>query len=201
MYEQVSRDDELQGESCSISHQKQMLEEVEKVVCKIYEDNALGKLPDARYAALDTQYAKEQDALNVEITNLQTAISDYEQTRKFGEQFIALVDQYENFDTLIITMLNEFIEKIIVHERDRKGSQDTTQEEIRKRKERKDRLHQNHLRRKASGAQKQYEDKIKAEKKAAMEAKNTAICAEDMAKGVLIPVSQMPRQEPQRAAL
>ena len=34
--------------------------ELEKLICKIYEDNALGKLPDARYKALDTQYAKEQ---------------------------------------------------------------------------------------------------------------------------------------------
>ena len=34
--------------------------ELERLVCKIYEDNALGRLPDARYAALDAQYAKEQ---------------------------------------------------------------------------------------------------------------------------------------------
>ena len=35
--------------------------ELEKLICKIYEDNVLGKLPDARYAALDAQYAKEQE--------------------------------------------------------------------------------------------------------------------------------------------
>ena len=29
--------------------------ELEKLICKIYEDNALGKLPDARYRALDAQ--------------------------------------------------------------------------------------------------------------------------------------------------
>ena len=111
-------------------------------------------------------------------------------------KFIALIDKYENFDTLTNTMLNEFVEKILVHERSRKGSQDTTQEieiyfnflgryippslqpvpltpeeqeELRKREERKDRLHQNYLKRKASGAQKRYEDKIKAKKKAEMD--------------------------------
>ena len=41
--------------------------ELEKLTCKIYEDNALGKLPDTRYAALDAQYAKEQDILSGEI--------------------------------------------------------------------------------------------------------------------------------------
>lgn len=102
--------------------------ELEKLICKIYEDNALGKLPDSRYAALDAQYAKEQDELNREITEIATVISGFEESKKSAEKFIALVDKYENFDTLTTTMLNEFVEKILVHERDRKGSQDTTQE-------------------------------------------------------------------------
>ena len=49
--------------------------ELEKLICKIYEDNALGKLPDARYEALDAQYAKEQDALNAEIVELEKAVT------------------------------------------------------------------------------------------------------------------------------
>ena len=72
-------------------------------------------------------------------------------------------------------------------------------EELRKREERKDRLHQNYLKRKASGAQKRYEDKIKAKKKAEMDAKKNAIRAEDVARGVFIPVSNMPKLEPQIA--
>ena len=72
-------------------------------------------------------------------------------------------------------------------------------EEIRKREERKDRLHQNYLKRKASGAQKRYEDKIKAKKKAEMDAKKNALRAEDVAKGVFIPVSSMPKLEPKIA--
>ena len=102
--------------------------ELEKLICKIYEDNALGKLPDARYRALDAQYAKEQGALEIEIAELEKAVTGYEQSQKSAEKFIALIDKYENFDTLTNTMLNEFVEKILVHERARKGSQDTTQE-------------------------------------------------------------------------
>ena len=63
-----------------------------------------------------------------EIVELEKAVTGYEQSRKSAEKFIALIDKYENFDTLTNTMLNEFIEKILVHERARKGSQDTTQE-------------------------------------------------------------------------
>ena len=41
---------------------------------------------------------------------------------------------------------------------------------------------------KASGAQKQYENKIKDKRKAEIEAKKAAIRAEDIAKGVFVPV-------------
>ena len=102
--------------------------ELETLICKIYEDNALGRLPDARYEALDAQYAKEQDALHAEIAELEKSVIGYDQSRKSAEKFIALIDKYENFDTLTNTMLNEFVEKILIHERARKGSQDTTQE-------------------------------------------------------------------------
>ena len=202
--------------------------ELEKLICKIYEDNALGKLPDARYRALDAQYAKEQDTLEIEIAELEKAVTGYEQSQKSAEKFIALIDKYENFDTLTNTMLNEFVEKILVHERARKGSQDTTQEieiyfnflgryippslqpvpltpeeqeELRKKEERKDRLHQNYLKRKASGAQKRYEDKIKAKKKAEMDAKKALIRAEDMKKGVFSTVGQLPKEEPRKGSI
>ena len=202
--------------------------ELEKLICKIYEDNALGKLPDARYEALDAQYAKEQDALNAEITELEKAVTGYEQSRKSAEKFIALIDKYENFDTLTNTMLNEFVEKILVHERARKGSQDTTQEveiyfnfvgryippalqpvpltpeeqeELRKKEERKDRLHQNYLRRKANGKQKEWEERYNAKRKAKMEAAKAAIRAEDMEKGIFTTVSQLLKQEPRKATV
>ena len=52
--------------------------ELERLICKIYEDNALCKLPDAQYEALDAQYAKEQDARNAEIKELEKAVTGYE---------------------------------------------------------------------------------------------------------------------------
>ena len=87
-------------------------------------------------------------------------------------------------------MINEFVEKIIIHERDKKGSQTSKQkieiyfnfignyelpkeelteerwlkleEEERKINERKDRLHQNYLKRKSNEKQQQYEERYKA---------------------------------------
>ena len=216
---------EVRKQRTRLAAAKQRVSDLEVLLCKIYEDNILGKLSDSRYATLDAQYAKEQAELTDEISALEKAIRSYEKHEKDADRFIALIDKYENFDKLTIAMLNEFIEKILVHERDRKGSIQTTQEveiyfnfvgrfvppafgeveltpeeleEIRKREERKDRLHQNYLNRKASGAQKRYEDKIKRRKKAEIEAKKAAIRAEDIAKGVFVPVSSLPQREPMK---
>ena len=218
---------EVKKQRTRLATAKQRVSELEVLLCKIYEDNILGKLSDSRYATLDAQYEKEQSELTAEISVLEKAVKSYEKHEKDADRFIALIDKYENFDKLTIAMLNEFIEKILVHERDRKGSIQTTQEveiyfnfvgrfvppafgeveltpeeleEIRKREERKDRLHQNYLKRKASGAQKRYEDKIKEKKKAEIEAKKAAIRAENIAKGVFVPVSSLPQREPQKGA-
>lgn len=216
---------EVKKQRSRLATAKQRVSELEVLLCKIYEDNILGKLSDSRYATLDAQYEKEQSELTAEISVLEKAVKSYEKHEKDADRFIALIDKYENFDKLTIAMLNEFIEKILVHERDRKGSIQTTQEveiyfnfvgrfvppafgeveltleeleEIRKREERKDRLHQNYLKRKASGAQKRYEDKIKERKKTEIEAKKAAIRAEDIAKGVFVPVSSLPQREPMK---
>ena len=202
--------------------------ELETLICKIYEDSILGKLPEARYAVLDEQYAKEQDALSEEIKGIEAAIAGHDKSKKSAVKFIALVDKYENFDTLTTTMLNEFVEKIHVHERDRKGSIETTQqveiffnfvgryipphfgevnlspkeqEELRKKEELKNKLHQNYLKRKANGKVAEDYEKTKAKKKAAIDAKKNALRAEDIAKGVFIPVGNLPKKEPKIAAI
>ena len=206
---------------------KKRADELERLLCQIYEDKILGRLPENRFAVLDERYASEQEKLTEVIAALETEVSGYEKSQRSSQRFIALVDKYESFETLTTAMLNEFVEKILVHERDRKGSQDTTQEieiyfnfvgryvpphfgevaltpeeqeALRKKEARKDRLHRNYLRRKANGKQKQYEEKAKATRKAELEAKKAAIRAEDIQKGVFIPVSSLPKQEPQRAA-
>jgi len=218
---------EIRKQRTRLATAKQRVSELEVLLCKIYEDNILGKLSDSRYEMLDAQYAKEPSELTTEISALEKAVKGYEKHEKNADRFIALIDKYENFDKLTVTMLNEFVEKILVHERDRKGSRDTTQEveiyfnfvgrfvppafgeveltpeeleELRKREERKDRLHQNYLKRKANGKQKEYEERTKAKKKAEIEARKATIRTEDIAKGVFIPVSSLPQREPQKGA-
>ena len=222
------QDSDIKKKKRRLSAAQKRAGELERLICKIYEDNALGRLPDARYAALDAQYAKEQETLASEIAELEKAVSSYDQGKKSAEKFIALIDKYQSFENMTNTMLNEFVEKILVHERDRKGSIETTQavevyfnfvgkyippafrevtltpeeqEALRKKEELKDKRHQAYLRRKASGWQRQYEERTKAAKKAKIDAQKAAIRQEDIERGVFSYVADLPRQEPRKATM
>ena len=69
---------------------------------------------------------------------------------------------------------------------------------MKKREARKDRLHQNYLKRKANGKQQEYYERTKAKKKAEMDAKKEEIRQEDIAKGVFVQVSLLPPAEPKK---
>ncbi|HGD0559305.1 TPA: DUF4368 domain-containing protein [Streptococcus agalactiae] len=203
---------EIEKKKVRLTESQNRLRELERLMCRIYEDMILNKIPNSRYEILNNQYETEQITLSKEIKDLEQQVSRYEKETDKVKKFISLISRYENFDELTTTMINEFVEKIIVHERDRKGSQTSKQKieiyfnfignyelpqaelseekkqklekEERKIEERKDKLHQNYLKRKASGKQKEYEDKYKARREQKKQEKIKVL------KRVGIPVSE-----------
>ena len=102
-------------------------QEQETLLCKIYEDSILGKLPDKRYQMLSNQYEREGMALEQEISELSESIASYTDGTREAKKFMALINKYQDFENLTAAMLNELVDKIVVYERDRKGSIQTTQ--------------------------------------------------------------------------
>ena len=181
---------EMEKKKTRLTDSKNRLQELERLMCRIYEDMILEKIPNTRYEILNNQYETEQRELSKEIDGLEKAIKRYEKETNRAKKFIWLIERYDNFDELTPTIINEFVEKILIHERDRKGSQTANQkveiyfnfignyeppkeelseeemqklrEEEEKERVRKDRLHQNYLKRKENGKQKEYEDRYKA---------------------------------------
>ena len=78
-------------------------EELEKLLCKIYEDHILEKIPDARYVMLEEQYAKEQAVLSNEIKEIEGTIQQYEKDQKSADQFITL----DTVDKSVVLWYNE----------------------------------------------------------------------------------------------
>jgi hypothetical protein len=106
---------------------KKRTAELERLLNKIYEDNALGRLPLKRYESLLETYGQEQESLDSEIIILQSTVDRYDSGSDRAKNFINLVERYSDFTEITVTMLNEFIEKIVVHERDRKCVTDSQQ--------------------------------------------------------------------------
>ena len=54
------------------------LEQIDKVLNKLYEDNALGTIPQDRYEQMSQKYSEEYYALKTELSTLQEQLSAYE---------------------------------------------------------------------------------------------------------------------------
>lgn len=206
----------------TIEADNRRLDELEKLICRIYEDNILGKLPDERYMFLSASYEAERKKLVEEVRVCEQSVQEYNKNAHNAERFITLIDKYANFEELTNQMLLELIDKILVHERDVKGSincsqeieiyfnfigkylppdfvKEPTAEELEAmeiERKRKAKAHAAYLRRKESGWQKAYEARIKAEKKAKIEAMKEEIRQEDRSNGVYLVVADSPDGQP-----
>ena len=94
---------------------KKRMEDLDRIIQHIYEDNVLGKLSDSRYLKLSRQYEKEQaeieqlaDVLEREIEAQAGQVSDV-------NEFLKLVDKYLDIPELDAAILNELVSKIVVH--------------------------------------------------------------------------------------
>ena len=94
------------------------MQQIERVMNKLYEDNALGNMDTERYEQLSRKYAEEYYTLKAEKEEIKERLSECENANQSAKKFIRLAESYSNFEELTPTIINEFISKIVVHERD-----------------------------------------------------------------------------------
>lgn len=94
------------------------MEQIERVTNKLYEDNALGNIDTERYEQLSRKYAEDYYTLKEEKEEIKERLSECENASQRAKKFIRLTESYSNFEKLTPTIINEFISKIVVHERD-----------------------------------------------------------------------------------
>ncbi len=105
------------------SHKKRLAEnrkritELNGIIRKIYEDNINGKLTDKRFEIMSAEYEAEQNELEQVTVELQAELDGLTEQSMKVDRFLGLVRKYTDFTELTTPMLNEFIEKIVVHER------------------------------------------------------------------------------------
>ncbi len=95
---------------------KKRIAELDNFIKKLYEGNASGKIPDRQFEKLMAQYDTEQQELEARVAEIEAKISELRQEEERGEMFVRLVKRYRDFTEITQTMLNEFIDKIVIFE-------------------------------------------------------------------------------------
>jgi len=93
--------------------------ELVAVVKKLLEANATGRIPDSHFDKMFAEYADEQDTLDKNIAVWRKQVEDFENDGTRADKFIELVKSHTQFNELSTQMLNEFVDKVIIHERDK----------------------------------------------------------------------------------
>ena len=121
-FAQKVRDLSMQKQFESLKEQKALLAKKEKrygelkgLVKKLYESYATEKISEKNFEMLSADYEAEQESLETEIQELQLQIDVYNENTDKSEQFLEVAKRYTDFSVLTAPMLNEFIEKIVVH--------------------------------------------------------------------------------------
>ena len=117
-----STQDELKKISKSkkeLERAKNRIIEIDNLFMHIYEDNVSGKITDDRFRNLSYNYDKEQQELKLKIEQLSKDIENTENKDTDITQFISNVKKYTEINHLTTEILNELIEKIVIHQQEK----------------------------------------------------------------------------------
>ena len=111
---QSTEEAKVQKEQLSKSQKRHS--ELDTLIKRLYEDKVTGTLSAKRFEILSREYEDEQENLGRQVVELKSGLEQFKEDGERAEKFIKIVKRYTDFEELTATMLNEFVEKIIVHE-------------------------------------------------------------------------------------
>jgi len=121
---------ELSAKQKQIEKDEKRMDELDRLFRKIYEDNVSGKLNDERFYKLSDGYEAEQGQLKREIEALTAEVSQADMEVTNVAKLIAVTKKYTRIDELTPEILNAFVDKIVIHEREKKDGKRTQQIDI-----------------------------------------------------------------------
>ena len=98
-----------------LSKSKKRIAELDTIIKKLYESFAVGRISEERFDSLLAEYEAEQKSLQISVSEAEQQVSAFEEDTDRAAQFLALAKKYTDFSELTTPMINEFIDKIIVH--------------------------------------------------------------------------------------
>lgn len=113
-----------------LNRERKRYKELDGLFKKLYESYAVGKLTEKRFDMLSAEYEQEQAALEASIEKAEAELETFNADTARADQFIALARKYTDLSELTTPMINEFVDKILVHEADRSSGERVQEVEI-----------------------------------------------------------------------
>ena len=111
----LTKAQDLKNAKFKLGQSKARVDEIDRVLTKLYEDNALGKITDERFERLSATYEKEQRELADAIIQSETEIAEAEQDNVDLKHFLKAIRNCTDLKELTPEIVNTLIKKINVH--------------------------------------------------------------------------------------
>ena len=110
------REEKYQEDKAKLEKPSSRNEEITTLITKLYEDHALGKIPVKHFDRLFNTYDTEQQDLEKQIQYFEQELESYHQRKVDTYKFLKMIEKYTDIEELTVPMINEYIEKVVVHE-------------------------------------------------------------------------------------
>lgn len=110
---QFSKDNKRQ--QLQLQKDEHRSKEIDNIIQKLYEDNLLGKISDERFVKLSQSYEEEQKQLQTSISDLTEKLTKQQEDSLNISKFMARISKYTKLPELTVEIMNELIDKIVIH--------------------------------------------------------------------------------------
>lgn len=100
----------------TIDTAKRRIEQIDSVISQLYEDKVVGEITAEMFTKLSANYIAEQEEQNAALKAAQKELAALEAKKTDTTKFIDLVRKYLHITELTPQILNEFIDKVTVHQ-------------------------------------------------------------------------------------
>ena len=126
----IKQEAEAKGLKKKLAKAKKRYAELDVLIKKLYESYAMEKISEHRFDMLSAEYEQEQAELETVIAADQVELEIFHADATRADQFMALAKKYTDFSELTTPMINEFIEKILIHAPEKIDGERTMEIEI-----------------------------------------------------------------------
>lgn len=119
MKENRERKQEIANLELSIKNGKRRIEEIDRIISRMYEDNIAGKISDERYMKMAEGYEAEQRMLTEQVSASETRLADMKQKTTDLRLLLQTLRKCTEITELNRELVNRLVQRIEVHNNDK----------------------------------------------------------------------------------